>query len=64
LPTPASAAACVATAEASAASTSTSMEAPGIFAAQVTHFDVLGLSFAPSCSATISILLITATPSS
>jgi len=43
LPTPAIADAWVATAEPSAASTSTSIDAPAIFAAQVTHFDVLGL---------------------
>jgi len=61
LPTPAIAAACAATAAPSTASTSTSMEAPGIREAQLTHFEVLGLSLAPSCSETISILLITPT---
>ena len=62
--TPDSCAACAATAAASTAHTTMVICAPGMPWAQVTHLAVLGLSFAPSCSATMRTRLFTANPCS
>jgi hypothetical protein len=62
--TPWSATACVLTLLPSAAKTAMAISGCGNARAQVTHLAVLGLSFVPSCSATIRTRLLTATPSS